>query len=80
MKIKYDKCGAINGRVTPETYTEGDIEFTFLRCPDCGEIYPVSVTDTALRADIAEYSRRRQMIRMKPVTEQYLQETEKLKE
>ncbi len=80
MQIKCEKCGWINDRIVPETCQEGDIEFTFLRCPDCGEVYPVCVTDLALREDIAEYSRRRQVIRMKPVTEQYLRDTEKLKE
>lgn len=80
MQIKCDKCGLLSDRINPETARNGDIEFTFLRCPECGKAYPVAATDTALRADIAEYSRRRQLIRMKPVTEAFLRETEKLKE
>ncbi len=49
----------------PETYLEGDIEFTFFRYPECGEVYPVCATDSALRADIAEYTRMRNLIRVK---------------
>ena len=80
MEIKCDKCGAVHNSVSPETAKDGDIEHTFFRCLDCGAIYPISVTDTALRSDIAEYNRRRQLIRIKPVTEQFLRETEALKQ
>ena len=41
MQIKCDKCSAVSDSITPETYLEGDIEFTFFRCPACGEVYPV---------------------------------------
>ena len=80
MQIKCDKCSAVSEAVMPETYLEGDIEFTFFRCPDCGEIYPVSASDTALRKDIAEYSRMRNVIRVKPVTEQFIRRAEALKQ
>ena len=80
MQIECDKCGAIHDTVEPKTIWDGDIEHTFFRCPDCDAVYPISATDTALRADIAEYSRRRQLIRIKPVTEQFLRETEALKQ
>ena len=69
MQIKCDKCSAVSESIMPETYTEGDIEFTFFRCPECGAVYPVCATDSALRADIAEYTRMRNLIRMKPVME-----------
>ena len=80
MQIKCDKCSAVSETVTPETYLEGDIEFTFFRCPECGEVYPVCVTDSALRADIAEYSRMRNVIRVKPVTESFIRKAEDLKQ
>ena len=79
MKIQCDKCSAVSETVMPETYLEGDIEFTFFRCPECSEVYPVSATDTALRMDIAEYSRMRNVIRVKPVTEQFIRRAEALK-
>ena len=80
MQVKCDKCGAVAETVMPETAREGDIEHTFFRCSDCNAVYPISATDTALRTNIAEYSRRRQLIRVKPVTEQFLRETEALKQ
>ena len=80
MKINCDNCGAVAETVKPESVRDGDIEHTFFRCPECGAVYPISATDTALRADITEYSRRRQLIRVKPVTEQFLRETEALKQ
>ena len=80
MEIKCDKCGAVAETVMPESVRDGDIEYTFFRCPECGMVYPVAATDAALRANIAEYDRRRQQIRMKPVTEAFLRETETLKQ
>jgi hypothetical protein len=79
MQIQCDKCSAVSETVMPETYLEGDIEFTFFRCPACGELYPVSASDTELRKDIAEYSRMRDVIRRKPVTEQFIRRAEALK-
>ena len=80
MKINCDNCGAVAETVKPESVRDGDSEHTFFRCPECGAVYPISATDTALRADITEYSRRRQLIRVKPVTEQFLRETDALKQ
>ena len=80
MQIKCDKCSAVSEAVMPETYLEGDIEFTFFRCPECGEVYPVCATDSALRADIAEYTRMRNLIRVKPVKEDFIRKAEALKE
>ena len=39
MEIKCDKCGAVAETVTPETAKDGEIEYTFFRCPACGEVY-----------------------------------------
>ena len=80
MEIKCDKCGAVSGTVTPETCQKGEIEFTFFRCPECGEVYPVCVTDLALRKDIAAYGRMRQVIKIKPVTEKFIRNAEALKQ
>lgn len=72
MEIKCDKCGAVSTTVTPETYIEGDIEFTFFRCPECSEIYPICATDSALRKDIAGYRRMRMIIKNQKVTEKFI--------
>jgi uncharacterized Zn finger protein len=78
MQIKCDKCSAVSESVVPETYLEGDIEFTFFRCPECGEVYPVCATDSALHADIAEYTRMRNLIQVNPVKE-FIRRAEALK-
>ena len=67
MQIKCDKCGAVAETVKPETAKDGEIEYTFFRCPACGGVYPIATTDDALRKSIAEYERRRRLIRVKPV-------------
>ena len=73
MQIKCDKCSAVSESIMPETYLEGDIEFTFFRCPVCA-------TDSALRTDIAEYTRMRNLIRVKPVKEDFIRRAEALKQ
>lgn len=80
MQIKCDKCGAVAETVMPETARDGDIEHIFFRCSDCGAVYFIAVTDEDLRKKLEEYSRRRQLIRIKPVTEQFIRVTEALKQ
>ena len=80
LQIQCDKCSAVSESIVPETCQEGDIEFTFFRCPECGEVYPVCATDSALRADIAEYTMMRNLIRVKPVKESFIRRAEALKQ
>ncbi len=80
MEIKCDRCGAVADIVTPETHQDGDIEYTFFRCPDCDAVYPICATDSALRADIAEYTRMRNLIRVQPVKEAFIRRAEALKQ
>ena len=80
MQIKCDKCSAVSESIMPETYLEGDIEFTFFRCPECGAVYPVCATDSSLRESIAEYTRMRNLIRVKPVKEFFIRRAEALKQ
>ncbi len=80
MQIKCDKCSAVSESVMPETVVEGDIEYTYFRCPDCGEVFPVCATDSVLRKDIAEYTRMRTLIRVKPVKESFIRRAEALKQ
>ena len=76
MEIRCDRCGAAVAAIQPETVRDGEIEYTFFRCPDCGEAYPICATDAALRKSIAEYSRMRQTIRTKPVKEAFIRRAE----
>ena len=80
MQIKCDKCGAVAETIKPETAKDGEIEYTFFRCPACGGVYPIATTDDALRKSVAEYERRRRLIRIKPVTEPFLRDAEALKQ
>lgn len=79
MEIRCDRCGAAVAAIQPETVRDGEIEYTFFRCPGCGEAYPVCATDAALRKSIAKYSRMRQTIRLEPVKEDFIRRTEALK-
>ena len=61
VQIKCEKCSTVSDEAMPETYLEGEVELTFLRCPSCGEVYPVCATDSRLREDIAEYKEMRSL-------------------
>lgn len=54
--VRCDACGCA---FEPKALTEkdGDIEYTFFRCDCCGKAYMVAVTDSQLRANLAEYER-----------------------
>ena len=80
MQIKCEKCSAVSDAAMPETYLEGDVELTFLRCPSCGEVYPVCAMDNALREDIAEYKEMRSIIRHRFVEDSFLRRAEALKQ
>lgn len=40
MQIICDKCKA-EIQPQPEALRDSEIEYTFFRCPECGEVYPV---------------------------------------
>ena len=80
VQIKCEKCSTVSDEAMPETYLEGEVELTFLRCPSCGEVYPVCATDSRLREDIAEYKEMRSLIRQRPVSEAFLRKAEALKQ
>ena len=52
------RCEACGCAFVPELMVERKrkLEFTFFRCDFCGKGYLVSVTDQALRRDIARYA------------------------
>ena len=51
-----DKCGA-EFDITPRHKSDGDLDIMYFHCPHCNEEYLVSVTDSVLRDQIAEYGR-----------------------
>ena len=80
MQIKCDHCGAVAETIEPKTARAGELEYTFFRCSACKATYPIAVTDRKLWVNITEYQHRRNHIRISPVTEQFLRETEALKQ
>lgn len=66
--VTCNKCGA-EAVFQPLYRREGDLELTFLRCPECGKEFLSSVTDTPLRKSIEEYQRMLQHIRSGKATE-----------
>lgn len=80
MNIKCDHCGAVAETIEPKETADGEFEYTFFRCPVCKATFPIAVTDKRLRVDITEYQHRRNHIRISPVSEQFLRETEALKQ
>lgn len=77
--VRCDACGCA---FIPEMLTqrEGEIEFTFFRCDYCGKAYMVSVTDEALRKDIAKYVSYVNRNRVKRLSEKELRRAAQLKE
>ena len=49
MQIKCDHCGSVVETIEPVCSKDGDLEYTFFRCPDCKAVYPIAVTDMRLR-------------------------------
>lgn len=66
--VTCNKCGA-EAVFQPLYRREGDLELTFLRCPECGAEFLSSVTDTPLRKSIEEYRRMLQHIQTGKATE-----------
>ena len=66
--VTCNKCGA-EAVFQPLYRREGDLELTFLRCPECGAEYLSSATDTPLRKSIEEYKRMLQHIQTGKATE-----------
>ena len=79
MQIICDKCKA-EVHPQPETLWDGEIEHTYFRCPECGAVYPIAVTDAALRDDIVRYERMRAIINAMPQSKRFLRKTAELKE
>ena len=79
MQINCDKCKA-EIHPQPEVILDGEIEHIYFRCPECGEVYPISTTDEALRKSTKEYARMMEMNRKKRRSEQFLRKAAELKE
>ena len=79
MSIKCDKCRADVGLMLLQR-TEDDLQYFFLKCPECGAEIPCSVTDPELRRDIETFKHMAQTIQRDTdrVTEAYILEAQEL--
>ena len=78
--IKCNKCHRIINKVKPKWKKVGDIEYYYLKCTHCKEVYTISATDTALRQSIKRFEKitaKAQVQGRKP-TEKELQEAQEL--
>ena len=75
-------CNRCKAEIHPrqETVQDGEIIYSFFRCPECGAVYPVAVTDVPLRKDIEAYVRMNKLVEVKRPTEQFLREAGELKQ
>ncbi len=53
-EVKCDKCGAEFAAELLHA-NKGELHASYLRCPECGAIYPSYITDRALRKVIKDY-------------------------
>lgn len=77
--VRCDKCRCA---FVPElkAQREGEIEYSYFNCNYCGKAYMVSITDTALRRDIARYAHLAERHKHKRLSEQELLLAARLKE
>ena len=76
--VRCDACGCAFP-LDFETRVDGEIETTFFRCPHCGKVYVVSVTDEAMRKNIREYLQLYTRSQKKRLSERTQKRLQKLK-
>ena len=76
--VRCDACGCAFP-LDFETRVNGEIETTFFRCPHCGKVYVVSVTDEAMRKNIREYLKLCTRSQKKRLSERTQKRLQKLK-
>lgn len=64
----------------PEKARDGELEFTFFRCPNCRKTFLFAVTDAQLRKRIAEYETLARKGRQRRLSEKEIRHARKLLE
>ncbi|MBR2188423.1 MAG: hypothetical protein IJ860_03285 [Eubacterium sp.] len=80
MGIICNVCGAVISNPKWKVIRDGEIEHTYLECPDCGEAYRISTTDKALRKRIEDYTKMAARLKKGRCTEAFHRRVQKLKE
>ena len=75
-------CDACRCSFTPklEKTRDGELEFTYFRCPECRKTFLFAVTDAQLRKRIAEYEALARKGRRRRLSEKEIQYARKLLE
>ena len=75
-------CDACNNSFSPtlEKARDGELEFTFFRCPNCKKTFLFAVTDAQLRKRIAEYEALARKGRRRRLSEKEIRQARKLLE
>lgn len=75
-------CDAYRGSFYPklEKTRDGELEFTFFRCPNCRKTFLFAVTDAQLRKRIAEYEALARKGRRRRLSEKEIRQARKLLE
>ena len=80
MQIICDQCGAVIGSPTWQTLREGDIEYTYFICQECGSPYRICTTDSKLRKKIESYQKMAERLKTGTCTDAYRKRARKMKE
>ena len=78
--IECNQCHKTMGKGKPKWKKAGDIEYYYLKCQRCKEVYVISATDTALRQDIKRFKEMLSKAQEKLLTDKELLEIKKLME
>lgn len=76
--IKCNECGRIINNAKPKQKKTGDIEYLYLQCARCKEVYIISATDTELREDIKRFKETVMAARDRKLTEKEMKEAQEL--
>ena len=79
MKIICDKCGESMSDPQWKKIRNGELEYTYFTCDECGAVHPVCTTDQNLRHNVLKYRKMAARIRKGRSTEAYQKRVQKLK-
>lgn len=79
MYFHCDHCGSMT-EFLPQVRRDGGLEIISLICPSCGNEYVGSVTDAALREDVARYKRMAEEIRTRPMPLSFILQSQRIHE
>ena len=80
MEFLCDECSSLVDVTDQKTVRRDGIEARYFRCPSCGHVYTISVTDPALRAKVRELQKIMRRIQKGGVVDDYIRKAMRLKD